>query len=505
LSRPARLTILYCLASAPLVAGCGQSEAPSVNATGAAAVSEQPLPSQRDKSEQTVVVKPIPVPEGTPEELFAFINDLDRELDVHPSDSPDDDTPDSSSGTRQAIALRRVMEARVAACDKILARQVPEETRLKAIMIQLDAIRTLLALDPEGMAERFDEYTRRIANGADPLLSRIARATRFQAEVNRSLSGGKGEPSADELIAQLQTLLDDPQAGPETLNASREAAGWLLQNGELATATRAFRSIGRRFANHPDATLADEGKSLISQSINLELTGLAKGVAEQRPEAIEQLLAKLQELLSSEGSGDQDILAYAMQTAQLLEFTGHVNEALQAYRLVAQRFQDDPDAALAAHVKRSVALAERRLGLVGKPLQIDGAQLSGNAFDWQGYRGQWVLVCFWAAWHQEWLTEVKNIVQSIAAYRDPAVSVVAISLDDDRNLLERFLKEHPAPWPIVINPDPTAAGFENPNAVRCGVEAVPFIVLVNPQGIVVDVHLMGDRLAAALATHVGSN
>ena len=56
----------------------------------------------------------------------------------------------------------------------------------------------------------------------------------------------------------------------------------------------------------------------------------------------------------------------------------------------------------------------------------------------------------------------------------------------------------------VVDPDPTSAGFENPNAVRCGVEAVPFILLVNPQGEVVDIHLMGDRLSAALAAQVKS-
>ena len=112
------------------------------------------------------------------------------------------------------------------------------------------------------------------------------------------------------------------------------------------------------------------------------------------------------------------------------------------------------------------------------------------------------VVCFWTTWHEGWLAEVENLRKAIGAYQDPFVEVVAISLDDDRNLLERFLKEHPTYWPVLVNPDPTTAGFENPNALRCGVEAVPFILLVDPQGRVVDVHLMGERLPAALAEHV---
>ena len=37
----------------------------------------------------------------------------------------------------------------------------------------------------------------------------------------------------------------------------------------------------------------------------------------------------------------RNILAYAMQTAQLLEYSGHPPEALTAYQLIGRRYQDD--------------------------------------------------------------------------------------------------------------------------------------------------------------------
>ena len=157
------------------------------------------------------------------------------------------------------------MEARIAACDKILARQVPEETRLRAIRIQLDALRTLVALDPEGMAERFDDYTQRIATGSDPLLARMARATRYQSEVNRSLSGA-GPPS-EILIADLQALLDDPDAGPEILNATREAAGWMLQYGDLQTATRSVSRDRPTISESPGCN-SGERRQVVGQPVD---------------------------------------------------------------------------------------------------------------------------------------------------------------------------------------------------------------------------------------------
>jgi hypothetical protein len=483
--------------------GCKPSRPPAATADSASAAS----PDARDadavdatSAEGTpVVIEPLKVPDGTPAELFAFIDQLDEQIDLPAAASDDARSSELSADAQQAIALRRVMEARSVACDKILARQVPEETRLRAIRIQLDALRTLVALDPDAMAERFDRYIQRVAEGHDPLLARMANATRFQANVHRALSGSGA--AGEETITELQGLLDDLEAGPEVLNATREAAGWMLQYGDLQTATRAFRMIGKRFQKHADATMAEEGKALVSQSIKLELTHLARGIADGQPEALTELLARVEELLAPEND-DPDILAYAMQTAQLLEFSGHPQEARQTYQWIGQRYRHHSDAALAADVAHSVELAERRLSLVGQPLMIDGVKLDGSQFDWQQYRGKWVLVCFWTTWHQGWPAEVDNIRKAIGAYQDPAVEVVAISLDDDRNLLERYLKERPSYWPVVINPDPTTAGFENPNALRCGVEAVPFILLCDPTGQVVDLHLMGDRLPAVLGEYL---
>jgi hypothetical protein len=109
-----------------------------------------------------------------------------------------------------------------------------------------------------------------------------------------------------------------------------------------------------------------------------------------------------------------------------------------------------------------------------------------------------VVVAFWATWHQDWQNELRSINAAVGPFRDPAVEVVTISLDDERNALERYLKENRTAWPVLVNPDPLAAGFENANAVRCGVEAIPFVLLVNPEGNVVDIHLLGQRLVDTL-------
>jgi thioredoxin-like negative regulator of GroEL len=339
-----------------------------------------------------------------------------------------------------------------------------------------------------------------LIRGNDPFLARVARAARFQGLVNTYVSVTDGD--ADHLQTALEELLQDPEAGAETFRAAREAAGWLIQAGRLAPAADAITRIGQRFANDADENLAAEAAKLLSQSTNLQLSHLARGVLEGKPEALDQLSAAIQNLLQSD-SADPNRLAYVMQTAQMLEYAGHPDAALKAYGLILEHYQAQPESQTGQTVRRTVELARTRLGLIGQPLAVDGVLLNGSVFDWQDYRGKPVLIVFWTTWYENWLQDVEQLRNTVRDYRPQGLEVITINLDDDRNVLERFLQTNPMPWPIVVNPDPLAAGFENPNAIRCGVEAVPLAILVDKQAVVTDLHVLGNRLAVVLKQRLG--
>ena len=192
-----------------------------------------------------------------------------------------------------------------------------------------------------------------------------------------------------------------------------------------------------------------------------------------------------------------DVTGYALQAALTLESRGQFDSANEVYSALQDHYADT-DSELSASLNRSVQLAEQRMELIGRPLTVDGVLLDGEPFDWDAYRGSHVVVCFWQSWHSGWVNEVRKLRQTVAPFRDQGVKIVTINLDDDRNALERNLQETPLSLPIILNPDPSAPGFENPNAPRCGVEAVPYTLLVDPAGIVIDIHSRGERLRAAL-------
>lgn len=456
-----------------------------------------------DDGDELAELEPLPVPDGTPEELFAFMDETtERELPELSgevtSDEETEPSADAPSGDDYGLRLIRLMKSRIVACDKIIGGDPPAESKTRAIRIRLDAMRTLAALRPEEYSREFEAYTDRIVKGNDPFLRRMANSIMFQASVNRYISQAASKP--DEIFQSLEALLSDKQAGPEVFTAVRDATGWIFQNGDIETATQLYRRLGDHFSNHEDEVLAAEATNLQSQAIELGLKQLIFRISEDKAKPGE-LVDRVKQLIAPENL-DEPILAYAMQTASFFENNGYYDEARQTYDMIYDRFAEDADEETALAVQHSIDFARRRLGLLDSKIRLDGVRLNGEPFKWESYRGEWVVVCFWTSWHREWTAEADSIRSAVASMGDKNISVVSINMDDDRNALERYLQENSAYWPIVVSPDPATPGFENENAVRCGVEAVPFVLLVDPDGKVTDIHLLGDRLPAALQKRI---
>lgn len=498
------------------LAGCGGSDAPADGEASAAATASPTPSTSNDGSKEKPASNDTPaapsqeelvseVPDGTAQELFDFMAKMEiKELGQEtPDENSATENANTESGTsaqndpvEQGVRLRRLMRTRIVACDKIMAKEVPEETRIRALGIKLDALRTLAALDPDAVGPSFQEFIEQMLASGNPLIARMAKATRFQGHVNDHLTSGKETP--DQLLEELRQLLKDQEAGPETLEASRDAMVWLLEAGNIDTSAAGLRIIGERFQSHADANLSGEAKTLFGQATQLQLQQQMRQIDENKEGALEGFLQKIEELLQPEKL-DENAIGFAGQSALYLEYTGHTAESLKVYEMIWAKVEKNEDTELVSRVRRNVELARKRLQLPGQPIQLEGVTLKGDEFDWSTYRGKWVVVVFWTTWQTDVVQELDRIREVVRTYQDPAVDVVLISLDDDRNALERFLKQNPIGWKIVVQPDPNSSSTENPNAIRCGVESVPFTFLATPDGTVSDIHLMGPRLEKVLS------
>jgi cytochrome c biogenesis protein CcmG/thiol:disulfide interchange protein DsbE len=115
--------------------------------------------------------------------------------------------------------------------------------------------------------------------------------------------------------------------------------------------------------------------------------------------------------------------------------------------------------------------------------------LAGTA-DLDSLRGRVVLVDFWASWCAPcarsfpWMTELHR------RYAGRGLAIVAIDLDKDRELAEKFLTDHPAPFTIAFDP-------KGRTAEAWHVRAMPTTFLLGRDGTVLMAHPGFDPGAAA--------
>ncbi|MGQ9575935.1 MAG: redoxin family protein [Thermoguttaceae bacterium] len=238
--------------------------------------------------------------------------------------------------------------------------------------------------------------------------------------------------------------------------------------------------------------------SQLARTILLQgrISKLAEATAAQQRAVLEELeellLAKAENLTAQDAS-------MALSVSRVLELGGHQALAEEAYRRMGAVLANSKDEKL-VELGKMMEGAARRLGLVGKPLELAGTKMDGTPLDWASYRGKVVLVDFWATWCGPCRAELPRVKKHYENYHDRGFEVVGISVDRDRQALEQFLENQPLPWPTLHEKQLQG---RSPLATYYGVMAIPTVFLVDREGKVVSIRARGDELASLLEKLIG--
>lgn len=344
----------------------------------------------KEKAEQPSSAKSDEVPEGTPQELLAFIKAQQAaELD---------------GTTRRARmeSMRRKCEAIVTAAERIIQGKADDQMVVAAAKAEFESLGILQRLGDEEAAEKIKA-------------------------LNSQLKTDK-RPAVANLLA---------------LHALNERAQKL--NGTDTQALESFLAEVKRYA------AMDEPDALISAPARIAMVALYR--ADKKDEALHLGRDLAQKLVKSERH-DALVAAgqIASLTGDILEVQGAEKEAATFYREMVEGLAKDDGPEVRQEIEKMRDFL-RKFELLGKPMPIFGRLVDGGKFDISQFKGKVVLVDFWATWCGPCVQEIPNVKEVYEKYHDRGFEVIGISLDNDGGALKEFLRNEHIPWPVLFDPD----------------------------------------------------
>ncbi|WP_316825446.1 TlpA disulfide reductase family protein [Pedobacter miscanthi] len=127
---------------------------------------------------------------------------------------------------------------------------------------------------------------------------------------------------------------------------------------------------------------------------------------------------------------------------------------------------------------------------------------TGKPVKLSDFKGQYVLVDFWASWCKPCRAENPNLLKAYNKYKTKNFTILGVSIDeeDSKKAWLHAIEQDGMPWTQTSE----LKGANSQAALAYGVEAIPANFLISPEGKILAKNLRGDELEKKLAELLGS-
>lgn len=149
-------------------------------------------------------------------------------------------------------------------------------------------------------------------------------------------------------------------------------------------------------------------------------------------------------------------------------------QTLALLKLVDPALQRSPEGkAVLERINNKLATASNNPLPTFSIPDVNGERVSSDRF-----RNNYLLIDFWASWCAPCVADIPNVKKVYEAYRAKNLSIISISLDDDKVRWLNAVSRYALPWTQVSE----LKGWNSPFAKQLDIRYIPQYYLVGPDG-----------------------
>tara|TARA_R110002049_G_scaffold2750_4_gene21951 strand:+ start:113250 stop:114989 length:1740 start_codon:yes stop_codon:yes gene_type:complete len=424
-------------------------------------------------------------PDLSPEQLATFLAGADEDMQRIYS---------GAAGIRDnEIALtrmRQIGKLKLEASKRLRDHaDADDEQRVEGARGILQSLSHLAALGDLDSAEELEQLAKENLSSGDPRLVTDSRLVLIGFAIE-SLQHGKEDAPANiiELVEGLKTSPTD--VGVPTLMVLGQARQMLSQYDHHEQAGKVREAIIDLFANAKDEEIARMAAQLAGSVQYDAIDRILDTVIQGGEVSLSQWKEAAETLIDE--SADIMTVQYLAGAALEFEASGRDDLANATYELLDDRFGEQSDS-IGEEARIAIAAHRARKDIIGTPFNFDLPGTDGSPLDVSQFRGQVVLMPFWATGFPQSL----QILPQLTALRDAHpndVTIVGMNLDPVDAPTEEFIEQNRLDFQSYQSVSSPTARVANEMATKFGMVSMPFVVVLDQQGRVVALDFKGQKL-----------
>lgn len=271
------------------------------------------------------------------------------------------------------------------------------------------------------------------------------------------------------------------------VDLTKDPRGYKVSGSDLSEKLRAFSLVQHNYMKEAAA-------------ISREFDEAVRENPEQEAEIRAELLEKYQAVMDK---GSQSVLEFAEKNKDnLAGFFAMISLDPARYEQEMIAYADEArsifpnNSSVQAFANHMAELKPLSVG--NKAPDFESINVQGDTVKLSDFRGEYLLLDFWASWCGPCRQENPNIVKQYHTYKDRGFNVLGVSLDDSREAWLKGIREDKLTWTHVSD----LQRWNSQAAQLYKINAIPASFLLGPDGTILAKNLRGSALEDFLQEHL---